>query len=363
MTSANTRYWSIDLMRGYAVAVMVIVHFLENLAGTREWSPDGFGAPIFIFLSGVSYRLWLDGRLKRGVPSGQISRETIRRGLFLMALGFVFNGLVWLPEDFFTWDVLTFLGCSMCLLNVARMMPEPPVLMTIVLSVLLSPLMQQIADYPAYWVNGYFETEQTLSELLIGFLVTGYFPVFPWIALPLTGFLAAPVLLDRNQPRHRLRGTVQWSAAAASLLVLMVTVLRTNWPESNQWLPAWTMFPASFTYMAGVLGMVILLLSVLHSWLDGRPVSRIPSLLLHAQRFSRYSLTIYLLHQIVHLWPLWIYGYCTTGDPTSYWGVIFPWWPAFLLALLFLIICDRVLEVVERRRIPTMENLMRWLTE
>ena len=53
------RYRSIDLMRSYAIVVMVFVHFLENLAGSRDWSPDGFGAPIFTFLTGVSYRLWL----------------------------------------------------------------------------------------------------------------------------------------------------------------------------------------------------------------------------------------------------------------------------------------------------------------
>ncbi|MFM7058137.1 MAG: heparan-alpha-glucosaminide N-acetyltransferase domain-containing protein [Planctomycetota bacterium] len=363
MTSTSVRYRSIDLMRGYAVAVMVIVHFLENLAGTREWSPDGFGAPIFVFLSGVSYRLWLDGRLKRHVPSGQISRETIRRGLFLAGLGFVFNGLVWLPEDLFTWDVLTFLGCSLCLLNIARMMPEPAVLLTMMLAITLSPLMQQLADYPAYWLNGYFETEQTLSELLTGFLVTGYFPLFPWLALPLAGFITAPQLLGRSQSAARCRMKLQQTAAGAVLLVLVLSTLRTVWPATVLWLPAWTMFPASMSYMAGTTGMVILLLSGLHGWLDEPESTRAAGLLRTAQRFSRYSLTVYLLHHIVHLWPLWIYGYCTTGDPTIFWGAVCPWWPAFLLALLFLILSNRLLEWIERRHIPTIESLMRWLTE
>lgn len=364
MTSTGVRYCSIDLMRGYAVAVMVIVHFLENLAGTRDWSPDGFGAPIFVFLTGVSYRLWLESRHRRGVASGQISQETIRRGLFLVGLGFVFNAVVWLPEDLFTWDVLTFLGCSMCLLNVVRMMPTPAVLLAIGLSIAVSPLMQRLVDYPAYWVNGYFETEQSLSELLSGFLVTGYFPIFPWIALPLSGFVAAPVLLGWTGATRPLRAKLQWSAAGAILVVMVVATVRTVWPLSVQWLPAWTMFPASVSYMAGVLGMVILLLSGLHQWIDQQQVRWIPAgLLRRAQRFSRYSLTIYLFHHAVHLWPLWIYGYWSAGDATIYWGVALPWWPAFLLSVLFLILCDRVLELVERRRLPTVEALMRWLAE
>ncbi|MFM8477441.1 MAG: heparan-alpha-glucosaminide N-acetyltransferase domain-containing protein [Planctomycetaceae bacterium] len=364
MTSSGIRYRSIDLMRGYAVAVMVIVHFLENLAGTRDWSPDGFGAPIFVFLTGVSYRLWLESRHRRGVGSGQISQETIRRGLFLVGLGFVFNALVWLPEDLFTWDVLTFLGCSMCALNVVRMMPTPAVLLAIVLSIVLSPVMQQVVDYPAYWVNGYFETELTLSELLSGFLDTGYFPIFPWIALPLSGFVAAPVVLGGAGSACRLRAKLRWFAASAILLVLAIALLRTTWPQSTQWLPAWTMFPASVTYLTGVLGMVILLLSGLHGWIDEQQVSWIPGgLLQSAQRFSRYSLTIYLVHHAVHLWPLWIYGYYSAGAPTLYWGVALPWWPAFLLSLFFLICSDRILKSVERRRVPTVETCMRWLSE
>jgi uncharacterized membrane protein len=363
-TSTGTRYSSIDLMRGYAVAVMVIVHFLENLAGTRDWSPDGFGAPIFVFLTGVSYRLWLQSRERRGVVSTQISQETIRRGLFLMGLGFVFNGLVWLPEDLFTWDVLTFLGAATCLLNVIRVMPVPAVLLTIILAVTLSPLMQRLADYQAYWANGYFETEQTLSELLTGFLVTGYFPIFPWIALPLTGFIVAPVLLQQQFADNRVRLWLHWTAAGLIACVLVSASIRTVWPLSLQWLPEWTMFPASMSYMAGVLGMVMLLLSGLHGWLDGRQAVLIPAgLLRRAERFSRYSLTIYLLHHVVHLWPLWIYGWFSAGDPTIYWGNVFPWWPAFLLAVLFLVCADRLLMLVEKHRVPTAENLMRWLAE
>jgi len=368
MTSRSVRYRSIDLMRGCAVAVMVIVHFLENLAGTRDWSPDGFGAPIFVFLTGVSYRLWVDSRRRRGAGSGQISQETIRRGLFLVGLGFVFNALVWLPEDLFTWDVLTFLGCSMCALNVVRMMPTPAVLLVIALSIVLSPVMQQVVDYPAYWVNGYFETELTLSELLTGFLVTGYFPIFPWIALPLSGYVAAPVVLGMPEfglvSGTRLRAKLQWSAAGAILLVLVVVAVRMFWPQSIQWLPAWTMFPASCSYVTGVLGMVILLLGGLHGWIDEQQVSWIPAGLLQcAQRFSRYSLTIYLLHHAVHLWPLWIYGDFSAGDPTLFWGRAMPWWPACLLSLLFLICSDRLLKFVEQRRVPTVEALMRWLSE
>ena len=360
------RYRSIDLMRSYAIVVMVFVHFLENLAGSRDWSPDGFGAPIFTFLTGVSYRLWLVSRERRGTATDQISRETIRRGLFLLGLGFLFNGLVWLPEDLFTWDVLTFLGIAMCVLSVARLMPAGVVMVLIGLAVCLSPVMQRTVDYPAYWTQGYFESEQTLSELLTGVLVTGYFPVFPWIALPLTGFLAAPALLrlNGNEPRA-FRNWMAVGGVLATVAMLLVLVKWMGWTGSG-WIAAWTMYPASATYLPGVLGMVILLQGGLYHWIDNpgwgaKWISE--AVFRRAERFSRYSLTIYILHHIVHLWPLWIYGYSVAGDPTLYWGKVLSWWPSFFLALGFLVLCDWWLSWVDRCRIRTVESLMRWLCE
>lgn len=358
------RSHSIDLLRAYAICIMIVVHFLENLSGTREWSPDGFGAPIFAFLTGVSYRLWLQGKEKRGTTAVQNSKETIRRGLFLIGLGFLFNLLIWLPDDLFTWDVLTFLGSTMILLNIARIMPTPAVVLTIALSVLLSPVMQRIVHYEEYWTSGYFEPENTLSELLTGFLVTGYFPIFPWIALPLTGFLAAPPLLELSKNERRSRQ--QWLLAGGCLVAISALMLTARWGTTwgQKWLPAWTMFPATVCYMTGVTGMVILLLGSLHQWIDERKIIRIPAWLLsRAERFSRYSLTIYLVHHAAHVWPLWIYGLWKTGEPSEYWGQALTAWPSFLLSLLFLICSDWILKKLEHYRIPTVENLMRWLCE
>jgi len=38
------RYVSIDILRTVAIVLMVVVHFMENLAGAT-WSPAGNGAP------------------------------------------------------------------------------------------------------------------------------------------------------------------------------------------------------------------------------------------------------------------------------------------------------------------------------
>ena len=126
------RFPSIDLLRAVAIALMVTVHFVENLSGAWGegvdfnrvgWLPAGFAAPLFTFLSGVSYAIWSDGLSRRGVSDGEISKRTVRRGLFLFGLGITFNVLVWLPEETFNWDILTFIGSSLLVLAACRTIP------------------------------------------------------------------------------------------------------------------------------------------------------------------------------------------------------------------------------------------------
>src|SRR5690349_14889571 len=105
------RYISIDILRTLAIFLMVIVHFVENLSGSN-FVPSGFGAPLFTLLVGVSYSLWLKSQEKRQRSDSEISKITVRRGLFLFGVGFLFNIVVWLPEDTYNWDVLTFIGAA-----------------------------------------------------------------------------------------------------------------------------------------------------------------------------------------------------------------------------------------------------------
>ena len=125
------RQASVDLLRAIAIGLMVVVHFIENLSGWYGdgrgtfagvhgvwWLPTGFAAPIFTFLSGMSYRLWLGVQRQRHRDETSIAKGTIRRGLFLIGLGFAFNVLIWLPEDIFNWDILTLIGGGLLALDV-----------------------------------------------------------------------------------------------------------------------------------------------------------------------------------------------------------------------------------------------------
>ena len=90
------RLVSIDLLRTIAIVTMVLVHFAENLSGHTP-AFAGIGAPLFVFLSGASYFLWSDARLARGESEVEVTRISVRRGLFVFGAGFAFNLFVWLP--------------------------------------------------------------------------------------------------------------------------------------------------------------------------------------------------------------------------------------------------------------------------
>ena len=342
---ATTRLASIDLLRTLAIVLMTLVHFVENLAGSFDiesgpfiganrywWMPTGFAAPLFTFLSGVSYRLWADAQAARGRDSEELSKITVRRGLFLILFGLAFNVLVWMPEDIFNWDILTLIGTAMLALDVARRTPPAVTIVACGLLVGLAPVLRAISDYRAFWEAGYFDYDFTLADVVTGYLATGYFPVFPWLALPLAG--AAVVMAARPLVPARL-----------------VTHDR-----------LWAMFPPTTAYVLGTIGGGIALATILHRAIDGRSGS--PGWLERtAGAMSRHSLTLYVLHHVAHVWPLWIAGFVMAGDPDALWQVATPVSTAILWALAFLCLAAWLAERMDRPGVPSAESLLRWLCE
>lgn len=366
------RYPSIDVLRTLAIAMMVVVHFTENLSawygapGTGGlpvnmfWRPTGLAAPLFTFLVGVSYRLWVRGREERGDTDEAITKSSVRRGLFLVGLGFAFNVLVWLPEDVFNWDVLTFIGTAVLLLAASRGAPAGAQLFAAAAAVAVSPALRELSDYPAFWTSGFFDPDLALGDVILGCLCTGYFPVFPWIAYPLVGSAAAPAVFPAAGRR-----SAAWPAGLGAGLVAVVVasvVGRSAIPPPG-WLrlQGWTMFPATTEYVCGTLGLALLLVPLAHRACDGGRLD--VRLARVAGTFSRHSLTIYLLHHVVHVWPLWIWGAATAEDVTALWQRAMPATVALGLATAFLLAAYPVLRWLDATGRRGIEGWMRWLCD
>lgn len=359
---------------------MVLVHFVENLSShygtsgagpmSREhlwWLPVGLAAPIFTLLAGVSYYSWLTMQRDKGIDDCTISKRTVRRGLFLFGLGFAFNVFIWLPEDTFNWDILTFIGSALIFLNIIRKIPTEVLIFGILLVMVLSPAVQIISDYYAFWINGYFEHDLTLSDVLLGYVATGYFPLFPWLIFPTVGFVIAPTFLqpvsmtsrDQKHSRLLLVPCLSIGCIAASLLLQQLTFLPTFIYQR-------TMFPASTSYLLRAIGLSTLSLCVLYFVIDKKrnekTYSRTYRKLIHSFGvISKHSLSIYLLHHAIHLWPLWMYGLLTAGEPTAHWQKLTPVFLSTALALLFCAVCVPAFLIIDKYRVPTVESVMRWI--
>ena len=364
------RYPSIDILRTCALFVMVLVHFGENLSGYQV-PFAGLGAPLFAFLSGMSYCLWAKGLEAKGRSETEIQKVSIRRGLFVFGVGFAFNILVWLPEDAFNWDVLTFIGTALILLNFARRLPLPISVIAAILAVAVSPLLRLIADYNSYWTEGYFDPDLIFSDLIIGFLSTGYFPIFPWIAFSLTGFVTGSVIFAKSEEAEEEESepsTFPVILLGASFIFSSFLLLqaRPYLPEQifHQMLGGWTMFPPTIEYVLGTLGMALLLFGIGHRWIDLNPRAKEYQPMLDvAKMFSRNAFTIYILHHIVHLWPLWIYATLTGYETTYFWMQAMPVTVSLALALVFMLCCYAGLKWLGPNRTYGIEAWMRWLCD
>ena len=388
------RHLSIDILRTAAIFMMVVVHFVENLSATYDaqdsgshpltpwWLPSGLAAPLFTLLTGASYAIWLSIQQQRGVSEDALNRRTVRRGLFLIGLGFAFNIFVWLPEDTFNWDVLTLIGTAMLVLAVVRHLPEPVALGIAFASAAVAPVLRSIADYPAYWQNYHFDYDFTLSDVLLGFLAVGYFPIFPWLLYPIVGFLVGrrvfafqTAATAASRPGWRQLLAAGGLLAAAAVASSVVAAMQKGSVNEGWRPPGWTMFPASATYILGTLAAGFLLLAVLHVLVDtpdaptaagnrGEPRVRFsPAVTAFFNRTSRHSLSIYLLHHVVHIWPLWVYGFTQTGDPISSWQSVMPAWGSAILAVIFFAACYPLFDWLDRNNLPTAESLMRWICD
>ncbi|MFM8414117.1 MAG: heparan-alpha-glucosaminide N-acetyltransferase domain-containing protein [Planctomycetota bacterium] len=369
-TASRGRQRSIDFLRGVAIALMVLVHFAENLSGwyggaggpfvgvhRTWWLPTGFAAPIFTFLSGLSYRLWADLQRERGRSDDWIAKSSVRRGLFLIGLGFAFNVLIWLPEDVFNWDILTLIGGGLLVLAAARWVPDPAIAFSAAVVVAVAPALRVAADYMAFWTGGFFDYEFTLADVTLGWLVTGYFPVFPWLAFPLAGYALGPSMLAGSRTAFLAAGGLV--AAALGLMV--------SWPVlppvvTGDAVRVWSMFPPSTAYVLGTLGTVMLALAMAHRLLDEH-ADRGRLLMDWLAPLSRHALSIYLLHHAVHVWPLWAAGLASEGKVSSLWQVAMPVGWAVALAGGFLVAAAVLFRWVDRQGLPSPESLMRWLCD
>jgi uncharacterized membrane protein len=286
----------LDWLRGIAVLIMIEAHTLDSwtLAADRQstsyqWAIilAGYGAPVFLFLAGITLMLAAGGRLRKGIPAGKVTRAALRRGVWILALAFLFRLQSFLisggpfPESLLKVDILNVMGVSMlagALGWSAAATPQRKFALFAVVTVavaMLTPLIRAtgLLDRVPDAMEAYFRPVRGLTN----------FTLFPWAGFFSAG-CAVGVWLDARQASDDRR-LIRWLAAAGVALVLAgygTSFLPPLYAQAS----FWTSSPTFFFLRLGVLLLMAAAAYALSGVWNGQAL----------QQFGRASLFVYWIH-------------------------------------------------------------------
>jgi uncharacterized membrane protein len=263
--------------------------------------------------------------------------------------------LIWMPPAVFDWDILTFIGAAILLLCLVRRWPGWALLTAAAAVWLVSPWLRELTRYADDWVYGEYFSGFTLSDAAQGFLVNGYFPLCPWLVFPLVGMAVGRLVVDEERGRTGAASGRCLPMVGVGLMVLagVGIGLAPLVPQDERWhLAPLQFYPASSTFVALVVGIILVALWILYRGLDV-PRRERPLPLGFFRLYSRYALTTYVLHLAVHVWPLLIAarlrGYSGGDAGWWYYGDAVGVFPALALSAGFIAAFYLVLVWWDRR--------------
>lgn len=190
--SSATRIAALDVLRGIAVVLMVVHHFLYDLVEFCGAPAYLFSNPVFDVLHYLFAGLLI---LLSGVAS-RFSRSNLRRGIKLAGIALALTGVTMLLSMPIVFGVLHLLACCMIFYGLA------------------GPVLERLRGFAApVWYAALGGASLFLREWLnpvsIGFLFplglvapgffsADYFPLFPWLFVFLMGtYLGGPIKAGR----------------------------------------------------------------------------------------------------------------------------------------------------------------------
>jgi uncharacterized membrane protein len=195
-----SRRAGIDWLRGIAVLIMIEAHTLdawtraaERTRADYKWSIvlGGMGAPLFLFLAGVTLALAAGARERKGLSPRAVAATAVRRGWQIFGFAFLFRLQSWVlsggrfPAALFKVDILNIMGLAMVaaalLWRVGRCRAERAWLLggAAALVAMTAPLVRtsQLADRLPAFLAWYLAPVPGFST----------FTLFPWAGFLLAG--------------------------------------------------------------------------------------------------------------------------------------------------------------------------------
>jgi uncharacterized membrane protein len=298
--SAATRRGYLDWLRGLAVLIMIEAHLLDSWTRfpDRETSIfaksvilGGFGAPLFLFLAGVSVSLSAASKLRKSGDIPTAARAVVRRGAEIFGLAFLFRLQACIVSWGSWWsllkvDILNIMGPSIMAAAAlwgafrssrarAFAFIAATLLVTAVTPIVrVTPLLDGLPDP----LEAYLRPKPGLTNFIF----------FPWMAFVFAGACCG-VLIDEARTRiSEQRLNIRFGVLGAMLAVgaLGASYLPSPYPSSH----FWSTSPSFFLLRVGIL---VTLLGVAYAWMrrPGGETKWSP-----LQQLGRTSLFVYWIH-------------------------------------------------------------------
>jgi uncharacterized membrane protein len=307
---ASPRRTYIDWLRGLAVVAMIEAHTFDSWTALAArdtltyWYIQviaGTGAPIFLFLAGVSVALAAGSKLRRGLADFDASRAMQRRGLQIFGLALLFRVQAFVLSPGATLygilkvDILNIMGPAIVFAALVWGLTRGTWKRLAALSAaaalfaLLTPLVRS-----STWMAALPDPIEWYFRPWAGRTT---FTFFPWAGFVFAG-TAVGVLIDRaRDASHEAR--LNLALGLGGLAIAAAAFAASYWPSPYPESYFWTSSPCFFFLR---LGLLVSSLGGAYLWMR-RPTAHHFSPLL---QFGRTSLFIYWIH--VEL----VYGFIST---------------------------------------------------
>jgi uncharacterized membrane protein len=182
---------SIDIIRGIAIFIMLGANVLGYVTAC-EYHPlwfdvvSSFAAPLFILVSGYMIAL---NSLKKHTS---ISYFLLRGGMLILTAALI-DGLLWHYVPFAAFDILYIMGLSVPLVFLLSKKSIRLRIGFIAAVLLITVFLQNFLEYRPFPLEikysspGADYSDYTIFNVIKAFFYDGWFPVFPWISLPVLG--------------------------------------------------------------------------------------------------------------------------------------------------------------------------------
>lgn len=289
----------LDWVRGLAVLVMIQAHVIDSwtrVDAHRTWQfawamiIGGFGAPLFLFLAGVSVALSAGSKSRRLGDDSAAATVVIKRGGWIFFLAFVFRVQSWIlgwgaVRSLLKVDILNIMGPSITAAAAMWGAVRSPASRSVAFGAVASGISLATPLVRATPIlNALPDPIEAYIRPLSGY---SSFCIFPWAAFVFAGACIGVLLDEARTPEGESRFN-KWLAVTGLGLASMsyaASFLPSPYPHSEFWGGS----PAFFAIRVGIVSATIPLAYWWERWVTRPAWSPM-------EQLGRTSLFIYWIH-------------------------------------------------------------------